>query len=112
MPGTARGRPGFAPLARVVFSSPPARGARPAASPAQRGKTSAADGLRGVVMDSDPVPRYRPDGHGGMEKYMPGHVGTVYQAMSFLYLGTTDPQSQWLLPSGLVVSRRSALVRG
>jgi hypothetical protein len=47
-----------------------------------------------------------------MEKYMPGHVGTVYQAMSFLYLGTTDPQSQWLLPSGLVVSRRSALVRG
>ena len=41
MPGTARGRPGFAPLARVVFSSPPARGARPAASPAPRGKTSA-----------------------------------------------------------------------
>jgi hypothetical protein len=74
---------------------------------AEVGRLAAADGLRGVVMDSDPVPRYRPDGHGGREKYTPGHVGTVYQAMSFLYLGTTDPQSQWLLPSGLVVSRRS-----
>ena len=70
-------------------------------------RLAAADGLRGVVMDSDPVPRYRPDGHGGLEKYTPGHVGTVYQAMSFRYLGTTDPQSQWLLPSGLIVSRRS-----
>ena len=70
-------------------------------------RLAAADGLRGVVMDSDPVPRYRPDGHGGMEKYTPGHVGTVYQAMSFRYFGTTNPQSQWLLPSGLIVSRRS-----
>jgi hypothetical protein len=70
-------------------------------------RLAAADGLRGVVMDSDPVPRYRPDGCGGMEMYMPGHVGACYQACSFSYLGVTDPQSQWLLPSGLVVSRRS-----
>ncbi len=70
-------------------------------------RLAAADGLRGVVMDSDPVPRYRPDGRGGMEMYMPGHVGACYQACSMRYLGVTGPQSQWLLPSGLVVSRRS-----
>jgi len=70
-------------------------------------RLAAADGLRGVVMDSDPVPRYRPDGHGGMEEYMHGHVGACYQACSFTYLGVTDPQSQWLLPGGLVVSRRA-----
>ena len=34
-------------------------------------RLAADDGIRGVVMDSDPVPRYRPDGHGGMEIYMP-----------------------------------------
>ena len=66
-----------------------------------------ADGLRGVVMDSDPVPRYRPDGRGGMEQYTPGHVGCVYQACGFRYLGPTDPRSQWLLPDGLIVSRRA-----
>ena len=67
-------------------------------------RLAADDGIRGVIMDSDPVPRYRPDGHGGMEIYMPGPVGTVYQACGFRHLGHTDPQSQWLLPDGLVVS--------
>lgn len=70
-------------------------------------RLAAADGLRGVVMDSDPVPRYRPDGHGGLEQWMPGHVGTVYQASGFGYLGHTDPQSQWVLPDGSVISRRT-----
>ena len=69
-------------------------------------RLAADDGIRGVVMDSDPVPRYRPDGRGGMEMYMPGHVGTVYQACGFRHLGHTDPQSQWLLPDGLVVGGR------
>ncbi|MGH3410095.1 MAG: hypothetical protein ACRDRJ_47505 [Streptosporangiaceae bacterium] len=70
-------------------------------------RLAAEDGLRGVVMDSDPVPRYRPDGRGGWEQWMPGHCGTVYQACNFRYLGQTGPQSQWALPGGLVISRRS-----
>ena len=38
-------------------------------------------GIRGVVSFSDPLPRHRSDG----TAVMPGHVGTVYQALSFRY---------------------------
>ena len=65
------------------------------------------DGLYGLVMDSDPVPRYRPDGNGGWEQYMPGHVGSLYQSCGFQHLGPTSPQSQWLLKDGTILSRRA-----
>src|SRR5262249_3474031 len=42
-----------------------------------------ADGILGVVSFSDPMPRARVDG----PVVMPGHVGTVYQALSAAYLG-------------------------
>jgi len=65
------------------------------------------DGLRGVVMFSDPHPRWRLDGRGRRETYMPGHVGTIYQASGCRYLGQTDPQPQWVMPSGAVIGRRT-----
>jgi hypothetical protein len=42
-------------------------------------------GVRGVVSFGDPLPRHRRDG----TAVMPGHVGTVYQSLNFVYTGRT-----------------------
>ncbi len=60
-------------------------------------------GIRGVVSFSDPLPRHRRDG----SVVMPGHVGTVYQALNFTYTGRTRAHSVTLLPDGSVMHGRA-----
>lgn len=67
-------------------------------------RLAAADGLRGLVMFSDPVPRTRADGL----VVMPGHVGTIYQASNAVYTGRATCRSLTLLPDGTMFSDRAA----
>jgi hypothetical protein len=60
-------------------------------------------GIRGVVSFSDPLPRHRRDG----TTVMPGHVGTVYQALNFVYTGRTRPHSITMLTDGSVMHGRA-----
>ncbi|MGC4886653.1 hypothetical protein [Micromonospora sp. DT227] len=65
---------------------------------------AAADqGVRGVVAFSDPLPR-RLDG----ALLMPGHVGTIYQALGAIYTGRATARTLTLLPDGTVLTARSA----
>lgn len=57
------------------------------------------EGLRGVVAFSDPVPR--PDSG------MPGHVGTVYQAMNADYCGRATARPLTVLADGTVLTDRA-----
>lgn len=63
------------------------------------------EGIRGVVSHSDPMPRVRTtDG----QMVMPGHVGTVYQALGARYLGMATGRTIHLLPDATVFSARAA----
>lgn len=64
---------------------------------------AAAAGLRGVVMFSDPLPRWLA---GALT--MPGHVGCVYQALNCLYTGRGKARTLTILPDGMVLSDRSS----
>lgn len=70
-------------------------------------KAAALQGIRGVVAHSDPQPRTRqtPD---GPELISPGHIGHVYVAQDFLYLGRTRPRRLTVLPDATVLSERAA----
>ena len=50
-----------------------------------------AEGVEAVVSFSDPVPRWDRDGL----CVMPGHVGTIYQALTAWYTGRSKPRSAW-----------------
>lgn len=60
-------------------------------------------GLEAVVSYADPTPRF--DAAGGMIK--PGHVGSIYKALSGRYLGTASGRSLLFAPNGQVVSDRA-----
>lgn len=60
-------------------------------------------GVRGVVSMSDPVARHDDSGR----LIFPGHVGTIYQATNAVYTGRAWSEPIELLPSGLVLSRRT-----
>jgi len=62
----------------------------------------AADGYRGIVSFSDPLPRTTMAG----VVVMPGHVGTIYQASNAIYLGQAKAAPLLLLPDGRVFARR------
>ncbi|MCP1674460.1 hypothetical protein J2T57_001562 [Natronocella acetinitrilica] len=64
----------------------------------------------GVVSYCDPVPRRSSAG----ELVLPGHVGTVYQALNAAYLGRGSARTLLLGPDGRVISERtlSKLRRG
>jgi hypothetical protein len=65
---------------------------------------AADQGVRGVVMFSDPLPRTM---NGVLT--MPGHVGTVYQALGRCrYTGRGTARTLTLLPDGTVLPDRSA----
>jgi hypothetical protein len=65
-------------------------------------------GVRGVVMYSDPNGRVTPAG-----LVMPGHLGIVYQACSFRYVGESKPRFEDHLPDGTVLPERTtSKVRG
>jgi hypothetical protein len=61
------------------------------------------DGYTGVVSFSDPMPRTTADGR----VVMPGHVGTVYQALNAVYVGQRKRDTMHLLPDGTVMAPRS-----
>lgn len=66
-------------------------------------RLAAAHGIRGVVMFSDPMPRVI---HG--ELILPGHVGTVYQALGGCrYTGRSTARALTVLPDGTVLPARS-----
>lgn len=62
------------------------------------------EGIVGVVSFSDPVRRTTLEGH----IVLPGHVGTIYQALSGIYLGRGTPRTLRILPDGTVFSDRAA----
>ncbi|MFG2210996.1 hypothetical protein [Streptomyces sp. NPDC048638] len=64
-------------------------------------------GIRGVVAHSDPHPRVRHTPH-GTELISPGHIGHVYVAQDFVYLGRTRPRRLVVLPDATVFSERAA----
>lgn len=70
----------------------------------QMSRLAAAAGVRGLVMFSDPVPRTRADG----TTVMPGHVGTIYQAVGTVYTGRGTARTLTLLRDGTVLSDRAA----
>lgn len=55
------------------------------------------EGVRGVVAFSDPLPRTD----------MPGHVGTIYQAMNADYCGRATARPLVVLPDGAVLTDRA-----
>lgn len=59
--------------------------------------------VRAVLSCSDPVRRVAPDGR----VIIPGHVGTVYQALNARHAGRTDRATVYLTPGGQVVSKRA-----
>jgi hypothetical protein len=61
------------------------------------------DGYRGVISCSDPIPRRSRLG----DVVMPGHVGTVYQALNARFVGRTTARTLRLLPDGTVLSDRT-----
>ncbi|RKR92699.1 hypothetical protein BDK92_7177 [Micromonospora pisi] len=66
-------------------------------------RLAAADGLRGLVAFSDPMPRLAING----QLIMPGHVGTIYQATNGRYTGRATRRTLVVLPDGTVFSERS-----
>lgn len=60
-------------------------------------------GILGVVSFSDPVPRKTSEGR----IVLPGHVGTVYQALSAIYVGRGTARTIRLLPDGTVLNERA-----
>lgn len=52
---------------------------------------------------ADPVARIARDGR----RVMPGHAGTVYQALSALHTGRTNRATKYLLPDGTELSNRA-----
>ena|SRR5262245_1428379 len=62
-----------------------------------------AGGYRGVVSFSDPIERTSITG----ATVMPGHVGTVYQALNARYLGLGTRRTLYILPDGTNLSART-----
>lgn len=60
-------------------------------------------GIAGVVSFSDPMPRTTLDGR----VVLPGHVGTVYQALNSVYLGRGDARTLKILPDGRSFNHRA-----
>lgn len=60
-------------------------------------------GILGIVSFSDPMPRATAEGR----IVLPGHVGTIYQALSGAYLGRADGRRLHLLPDGRVFNHRT-----
>lgn len=63
--------------------------------------------VEAVLSYSDPVPRL--NAHGSVVK--PGHVGTVYQALSATYRGLSGKRTGYLLPGGQVSGRMLSKLR-
>lgn len=61
------------------------------------------EGWAGVMSMSDPVPRVALDGRVQHR----GHIGTIYQALSAVYVGRASPATLCLLPDGRTLHPRA-----
>lgn len=94
-----------AEVARLVLSeSVPSNGESFFTSAALR--SAANDGLRGAVMFSDPIPRWRRTEHGHVIQTR-GHLGIVYQALSATYTGLGTARTLTVLPDGSTFTARA-----
>lgn len=59
-------------------------------------------GVRAVISYADPMTRRAADGN----LITPGHIGTIYQALSAHYRGRSSRRTLWLAPDGTVLSGR------
>lgn len=66
-------------------------------------RTRAGQRFTSVLSHADPLQRRAADG----TIVMPGHVGTIYQALNGVFTGRARKRTLWLLPSGRVYSERS-----
>lgn len=66
-------------------------------------RLAAAEGIRGLLSMSDPMPRRNAAG----ELIKPGHVGVIYKASNATYLGRATPRSLVVLPDGAILNARS-----
>ncbi len=60
-------------------------------------------GVRAVETCADPEPRTNERG----EQTFKGHLGIVYQATNYVFIGKTNDSTNYLLPDGTVLSQRS-----
>ena len=75
-------------------------------------ESASAEGIRGVVSFSDPMPRTRTvvdeNGRERVDEYKAGHIGICYQATNALALGRSTRRTLTYLPRhGLVLSDRT-----
>lgn len=68
---------------------------------------AAEHGIRGLVAFSDPVERWRLGPARYRELIKPGHVGIVYQALNFAYLGRSTAGTLTVLPDATVLTARA-----
>jgi hypothetical protein len=61
------------------------------------------EGIVGVVSFSDPMPRRTAEGR----LVLPGHLGTIYQALNGIFLGRGDARTLHLLPDGTNYNHRT-----
>lgn len=61
------------------------------------------EGIAGAVAFADPLERTRADG----TVFKPGHLGTIYTALSAVYLGPARAHTLLVLPDGRSFNRRS-----
>tara|TARA_A100000172_G_scaffold54636_5_gene34802 strand:- start:2936 stop:3718 length:783 start_codon:yes stop_codon:yes gene_type:complete len=59
--------------------------------------------VRFILSFSDPIPRERPDG----SVFMPGHLGTIYQAHNGIYVGKSTSKITYIGPQGQTFYRRT-----
>lgn len=69
---------------------------------AQAFRLAAEQGVRGVVAFSDPVERIA-----NGKIIMPGHAGTIYQALNATYLGRGTARTLTMLPDGTTLTARA-----
>jgi hypothetical protein len=59
--------------------------------------------IKFILSFSDPIPRERPDG----TVFMPGHLGTIYQAHNGIYVGKSKMKTTYVAPDGRRFYRRT-----
>lgn len=87
----------------VLLDEVPANGETWFVARAFRALRRALPDVRGVLSFSDPVQRVSADGR----VVVPGHIGTVYQALNGAHLGRSTPRTLILAPDGSILSERA-----
>ena len=87
----------------VLLDDVPANGETWFVARAFRALRRALPDVRGVLSFSDPMQRVSRDGR----VVVPGHIGTIYQALNGAHLGRSTPRTLILAPDSSVLSERA-----